>query len=185
MKIIIAGMVCAHCVAAAAHALASTGLSVNSVSLGSADIDADTLTPAQTEAVSRALDTEGFQLIDDPDSTLVDAAKRAVIAHVRNADECRLNLSACIERQVGTDYDTVSRVFSRHEGRTIEKYAIAQRIELVKELLGYHNLTLAEIAFRAGYSSTAHLSRQFKAVTGMTPTAYAAGRPSRRPLNLV
>ncbi|MDE6135803.1 MAG: AraC family transcriptional regulator, partial [Muribaculaceae bacterium] len=81
-------------------------------------------------------------------------------------------LSACIEEHLGQSYDTLSRLFSQREGRTIEKYHIALKIDYVKELLSLRNMTLAEIADMTGYSGAAHLSRQFKAVTGMTPGEY-------------
>lgn len=116
---------------------------------------------------------------------LVEKIKRAVIEHVRQPGECRLNLSACLERHIGATYDTMSRVFSAHEGRTLEKYQMAQRVEWVKELLGYGQYTISEIADMTGYSSTAHLSRQFKSVTGLTPTEYLRTSMERRGLNEV
>ncbi len=79
----------------------------------------------------------------------------------------------------------MSRVFSAHEGRTLEKYQMAQRVEWVKELLGYGQYTISEIADMTGYSSTAHLSRQFKSVTGLTPTEYLRTSMERRGLNEV
>lgn len=82
----------------------------------------------------------------------MDKVKLAVLHHVRDQEECHYNLSACIEKHVGVAYDTLSRIFSQNEGRTIERYHIAQKVERVKELLGYKELTLAEIAFRTGYS---------------------------------
>ena len=104
---------------------------------------------------------------------------------MRQADRCRLNLSACLEEHLHIPYDTLSRIFSSLEGRTVEKYQIAQRVEWVKELLGYGEMTVSEIADYTGYSSAAHLSRQFKSVTGLTPTEYLRATASRRPLNEV
>ena len=93
------------------------------------------------------------------------------------------NLSECIERNLNVSYDTVSRIFSQREGRTLEKYHIAQKIERVKELLQHDQYTLSEIADMVDYSSVAHLSRQFKSVTGMTPTEYLRGPRERKDLN--
>ena len=113
---------------------------------------------------------------------LVEAAKQVIIDHVRNHD-CRFNLSACLQDHLNTDYSTLSKIFSATEGRTIEKYSIAQRVEFAKELLSYGEMTISEVADRAGYSSVAHLSRQFKTQTGMTPSQFQKLRPERIPLN--
>ena len=103
---------------------------------------------------------------------------------MRNHD-CRFNLSACLQDHLNTDYGTLSKIFSATEGRTIEKYSIAQRVEFAKELLSYGEMTISEVADRAGYSSVAHLSRQFKTQTGMTPSQFQKLRPERTPLNEV
>lgn len=180
MKISVKNMVCHHCVEALHQGLASLGLNVREVRLGEAEIAEPQLTGAQLESLDRKLTELGFERILDQDEKLVEEVKQAVLHHVRSESECRLKLSACIERHVGVSYDTLSRLFSVREGRTIEKYQIAQKIELAKELLGYKELSLGEIADRMGYSSTAHLSRQFKDVTGMTPTAYLSLRENMR-----
>jgi len=139
-----------------------------------------------TGAVKQALARGGFELITDADERLVEAIKHAVMHHLRDEEECRLNLSACIAGHIGVSYDQASRVFSRIEGRTIERYHILQKVEYVKELLGYADRTLSEIADRTGYSSAAHLSRQFKDVTGMTPTQYLnSGTSLRKSLDCV
>ena len=185
MIIKIKGMVCHHCVEAVKRVLDTAGLQAVSVSLGEAELAAGTLDDDAMRMLDSLLHVEGFSLIVSPDEQLVERAKLAVIHHVRESDECRLNLSACLEKHLGVPFDTVSRIFSAHEGRTIEKYQIAQRVEWVKELLGYGNATVAEIADRTGYSSAAHLTRQFKSVTGLTPTAYLATASTRKGLNEV
>lgn len=182
MEILIKGMVCHHCVEAVERVLHSAGLSIESVSLGKAEIK-ETLDGDALNMLDRLLENEGFERILDADSLLIDKVKRTVIQHVRQPDECRLNLSACLEKHIGASYDTMSRVFSAHEGRTIEKYQMAQRVEWVKELLGYGRYTISEIADMTGYSSTAHLSRQFKSVTGLTPTEYLRSSMHRTGLN--
>lgn len=175
-------MVCQHCETAVKRCFEAVGIPVSDVRLGFVDVDEALLTPERLSALDKSLADEGFERIVDAEELLVDKTKRAVMHHVRREDECRLNLSACIEKHIGVPYDTLARAFSAKEGRTIEKYHIAQRVEWVKELLGYGELTLSEIAYRTGYSSSAHLSRQFKAVTGMTPSQYLRLPPSRKGL---
>lgn len=184
MEILIKGMVCHHCVEAVERVLQSAGLTPVNVVLGRAEIKEHLDGPA-LQMLDKLLEHEGFERILDADSLLVEKVKRAVIEHVRKPNECRLNLSACLEKHLGATYDTMSRVFSAREGRTLEKYQMAQRVEWVKELLGYGQHTISEIADMTGYSSTAHLSRQFKSVTGLTPTEYLRTSMDRRGLNEV
>jgi len=184
MEILIKGMVCHHCVEAVGRVLQSAGLTPVNVVLGRAEIK-ENLDGQALQMLDKLLEHEGFERILDADSLLVEKVKRAVIEHVRKPSECRLNLSACLEQHLGATYDTMSRVFSAREGRTLEKYQMAQRVEWVKELLGYGQHTISEIADMTGYSSTAHLSRQFKSVTGLTPTEYLRTSMDRRGLNEV
>lgn len=188
MEIKIKHMVCRHCMAAVESLLAAQGMGSIEVELGKASFALPDNMP-EGEALRRidkALSDNGFERISDPDEQLVDDVKHAIIHHLRDEQECKYNLSACIASHIGVSYDQASRVFSRLEGRTIERYHILQKVEYVKELLAYKDLGLAEIAFRTGYSSVAHLSRQFKDVTGMTPTQYVASGASRRiPLDMI
>lgn len=184
MKLTIKGMVCRHCINAVEKSLREAGLHPELVELGIAVITED-LTESELNALDTSLNSLGFGLIRSAEQETIERAKQAIIRHVRSGHDCKLNLSACIEKELGQPYDAVSRLFSAAEGRTIEKYQIAQRVEWVKELLLYGNATISEIAFRTGYSSAAHLTRQFKSVTGMTPTAFLAARPVRIPINEV
>lgn len=173
MEVKIKNMVCQHCVQAVRRVLGDAEFDVRDVRLGVASIGGGQLSEKTLARLDAALRTEGFELVTDPRDAVVERVKHAIMHHVRE-ENCKFNLSACLSDNVGIEYDTLSRIFSAREGRTIEKYFIAQRVELVKELLGYGNLTLTEIADKAGYSSVAHLSRQFKTVTGLTPTQYLA-----------
>ena len=179
MEFVIGNMVCRHCINAVEGVLAGAGFTPVSVELGRAVVAENEAGPEALRALRSALEAEGFELVDDADRALVEQVKRAVLRHVRDERECRLNLSACIEEHLRVSYDTASRVFSRLEGRTIERYHSLQRIELVKELLTSSRLSLAEIADRAGFSSAAHLSRRFKEITGMTPSQFVASGSSR------
>lgn len=183
MDIKIKNMVCRHCVAAVTGALGALGLDVREVTLGHAVIGEQSLDTSTLDRLDNALRDLGFERIVNPADEIVDTVKRTINDHIAEGDSCHFNLSACIEAQLPVSYDTASRIFSQSEGRTIEKYYNACRIERVKELLGYGTMTLGEIALETGYSSTAHLSRRFKEVTGMTPTQYLSSGHGRRSLN--
>lgn len=164
-------MVCRHCAAAVAAILRRLDIPFADVAVGTVEL------PEMPEGeklarLDAALAAEGFERLTDAASATVERVKQAVRSHVRDHAECRLNLSACLEEHLGIPYDTLSRLFSQMEGRTVEKYHMAVKTDRVKELLADPSLTLAEIADMTGYSSSAHLSRQFKSVTGMTPTEY-------------
>lgn len=175
-------MVCRHCIEAVKSVLSELGIIASDVSLGVVTLpvapDAETLS-----RLSKALEPKGFSIARTGDEILCEQIKLAVLEHVRHPHECSMNLSACLEEKLHTPYDTLSRVFSSHEGRTIEKYHIAQRIEWVKELLGYGELSISEISDFIGYSSVAHLSRQFKSVTGLSPSEYLRTSMERKGIN--
>lgn len=181
----IKGMVCRHCMEAVVATLEKAGIEVGEVSLGGAELPDDAVNdPAVLARIDKALEEAGFQRITGAEAALVERTKLAIIEHVRGKG-CQLNLSACLQNKLHTDYSLISKTFSSREGRTIEKYAIAQRVEFVKELLSYRQLNISEIADRAGYSSVAHLSRQFKSVTGLTPTEFTKGSLPRIPINKI
>lgn len=164
-------MVCNHCADAVRRALSDIGYNVTDVELGYAVIEEDA-DDNDLGQISRALERVGFELITDPARDIVESVKREIIFMVRHADENRLKLSEYLSRKIGRDYTTLSRLFSAYEGRTIESYMIMQKIERVKELLIDGQLNVSEIADSTGYSSAAHLSRQFKTITGMTPSEF-------------
>lgn len=184
IEINIKGMVCRHCIEAVERALTDAGFPDAVVTLGRAQIEDARETPQVMEAIDAALSAQGFSRVLSADELLVERAKAVIINHIRNND-CNFNLSVCLSSHLNADYALISRAFSALEGRTIEKYAIAQRVEYVKELLSYHQLTITEIADRTGYSSVGHLSRQFKSVTGMTPTQFLSHPCGRQPINAV
>ena len=176
-------MVCNHCVAAVRNVLADAGLTVIDVELGRADI-ADNLTDEGLTEVARRLEASGFELITDPAKDIVETIKREIIMMMRSTEPSFKKLSDYLSDRLGRDYKSLSRIFSETEGRTIENYAILQKIERVKELLLDGQLTVSEIAWQTGYSSVAHLSRQFKDITGMTPSEFRIDG-HRLPLNEV
>jgi len=186
MKLHIKNMVCNRCIAAVDNLLRQHNLHPTSVQLGEVEIEEQSLSEEQRNALQKAVEEAGFEVIDDSKSKLIEAIKREVIKLVHAVEKSPLKHSAYLAAQLGYDYRYLSRLFSEVEGITIEHYIIAQRIERVKELLVYGDQTLADIAFLLDYSSTAHLSRQFRQITGMTPTDFKALRTKPRiPLDAV
>jgi YesN/AraC family two-component response regulator len=185
MKLHIKNMVCQRCISAVKMTLEQAGLDPAAVQLGEVDIQEE-LNADEREKIRTALLHQGFELIDDRRSRLIEQIKTAVISLIHHSDEekLKMNLSDYLAEKTGRDYNYLSSLFSEVEGLTIEKYVILQRIERVKELLVYGELTLSEIAYKLGYSSVAHLSSQFKKVTGLTPSHYRQIRDhKRRPLD--
>lgn len=170
----IKNMVCDRCIAAVRGILTGAGLHVTAVELGRAVIEG-TPDDATLRVLRRALADQGFALIEDHRGQTVERIRNAIVQMVhRDGADWGTNLSDNVARLTRTDYDSASRLFSETMGMTIERYYILQRIERVKELLQYGELTLSQIALRMHYSSTAYLSAQFKSVTGLTPTQYKA-----------
>jgi len=123
----------------------------------------------------------GFELIDDKKSQTIEKIKNLIVKYVHDPDSnTLLKLSDFITSKLHQDYNYLSNLFSEVEGTTIEKYFIANRIEKVKELLVYDELSLSEIADQLGYSSVAYLSNQFKKVTGFTPTYFKSLKENKR-----
>ena len=181
MQLYIKNMVCNRCISVVAKELTEQGIGYTSVRLGEVDIR-EKLSDAQHSQLRDRLHTHGFQLLDDKKSALISQIKSAVInyIHYDESKTMKVNLSAHIAETVGKDYNYLSGLFSEVEGITIEKFVILQRIEKVKELLVYGELTLSEIAWKMGYSSLAHLSGQFKKITGLTPSDYREIRDKKR-----
>lgn len=173
MKLIIKNMVCRQCVAAVRRIVDSMpGLDAVEVGLGYVVTDGspDDMT---IQELSRRLLDDGFELIRSREAEMVERVKQTLIAEVREPSERRTgNISDMLSDVLGVSYQVLSRVFSSVEGRTVESYLSALRVERVKELIRYGNMPMSEIADAAGYSSVAHMSRRFKQQTGMTPTEF-------------
>lgn len=182
----IKNMVCPRCIKAVTEALQSLDLQPISVTLGTAVLPEEP-DNARIGLLEKALEAQGFEILRNPQTQLVEQIKNAIIelTHYYNGNQ-RITLSDYLTERFHKDYSTLSKLFSGQTGTTLEKYAIAQKIERAKELLTYGELTLNEIADQLGYSSSAYLSTQFKDVTGMTPRSFkkeAAGQ--RKPLDAV
>jgi len=161
--------------------LEKLGLEPTQVSLGEAGIK-DELTPDNKVILKQRLSDLGFELLDDKKATLVEKIKNTIIEIIHYGEDLdnRIKFSEQIERKVGVDYHSLSTLFSETEGTTIEKYIILQRIEKVKELLVYNELSLSEISYKTGYSSVQHLSMQFKKITGLTPSHFKQIKDNKR-----
>jgi AraC-like DNA-binding protein len=187
MKLFVKNMVCARCVRTVGRLAAESGLIVRSLQLGEIQLETSP-TPEQLSDFRASLGTEGFELLDDRNSRLVEQVKNLVIGEIHHEAGKRpaaMNFSEFLARETLHDYGQLSRLFSTVEGMTIEKFVIAQKIERAKELLLYDELTLAEIADQIGYSSPQHLSNQFRQATGLTPSQFKSGyrQQERKPLD--
>ncbi|MGL5546189.1 MAG: helix-turn-helix domain-containing protein [Tannerellaceae bacterium] len=178
--IYIKNMVCDRCVMVVRDIFARLSIEVAHVVLGEVEVP-DTLTAEQVKQLTSQLEAVGFEVIDNRRSKLIEQIKNYIRDLVyRQEGVLKVNLSDYLAAQLHLDYPYLTTLFSEAEGTTIEKYYIAQKIERVKELLVYDDLSLSEIAHRLNYSSTAHLSSQFKKVTGLTPTFYKQLADKRR-----
>ncbi|MCJ8164272.1 helix-turn-helix domain-containing protein [Pontibacter sp. E15-1] len=180
-KLYIKNMVCDRCKRVVKEELEKLGYTVPHVGLGEAEV-ASSGKAADLVELREVLLANGFELLDDRKTKLIEQVKLALIqlVHQDEAAELKVNISDYIAEKVGTEYHSLSALFSSVEGITIEKYLILQRIERVKELLAYNELSLKEIAYRLGYSSVAHLSNQFKKITGLTPSHFKQLKAEKR-----
>jgi len=181
-------MVCNRCVMTVERILEKAGIGFHKVLFGEIHLEKE-LSATQKEQLHEGLAHVGFELIDNHTGGLIEKIKKNVIAKARNEVsevENKMNLSAFLSARLNYEYSHLSSLFSDIEGRTIENFFIEQRIEKAKELLVYGQKTLSEIAYELDYSSTAHLSSQFKKITGLTPSHFKEiGAAKRKSLDQV
>lgn len=176
----IKNMVCNRCIMVVQNELDKLGLAFKDIKLGEVVL-AKELTLQEKNTLEETLLPLGFEVIDDKKSRIIEQIKNIIIDLVHHQDNnIKTNLSEIVSHKLHHDYNYLSNLFSEVEGTTIEKYFIAQKIEKVKELLVYDELSLSEIAFRLNYSSVAYLSNQFKKVTGLTPSHFKQIREDKR-----
>ena len=174
-------MVCDRCISAVRTELHSLGLEIEHIQLG--EVDVISRNSLELESISKRLQSQGFELIDDQKSQLINRLKSTIIEEIRSDQPHRKaneNFSSYLANVLNFEYTQLSKSFSSLEGRTIEKYIIAQKIEYVKELLIYNQLSLSEIAWKLNYSSVQYLSNQFKKATGLTPSNFKGLREDKR-----
>lgn len=180
MKLYIKNMVCNRCIMVVKNELERIGFKPTYLTLGEVELDRE-IDDAEKENINNHLQTFGFELIDDKKSRFIGQIKSLIIDLVHHQNSAlKSNLSDLLSGKLHHDYTYLSNLFSEVEGTTIEKYFIAQKIEKVKELLVYDELSLSEIAFQLNYSSVAHLSNQFKKVTGLTPSHFKNIKANKR-----
>lgn len=176
----IKNMVCGRCIKSVKDTLLELGIDYISVKLGEVEL-ASPLSEDRLEKLRNALLDNGFELIDDAKTKLIEQVKTLIIRSIYNNDKPEaINYSDHLSKQTGKPYTSLSALFSSVENITIEKFIIAQKVERAKELLVYGELTLSEIAYRLGYSSSQHLSNQFKKTTGFTPSYFKELREKKR-----
>lgn len=165
-------MVCQRCQIAVKHELVKLGLHHTRVELGETEIMED-LSAEQWDVLSTSLQNIGLELLDDKKNILVERIKTIIIQLVHfNDEQIKTNLSDYLAEKLNHNYTYLSNLFSEVKGTTIEKFYLYNKIERAKELLVYDELNLTEIAWKLHYSSVAHLSNQFKKLTGLTPSHF-------------
>jgi len=184
--LLVKNMVCHRCVLAVEDILQKTAIPFEKVDTGEIHLH-DELPQEQKESLRKDLAGIGLELIDNRMSGLIEKIKQLAIKKARNEvdkKERKIKLSHYLSDKLHHEYTYLSSFFSSVEGRTIENYFIEQRIEKAKELLVYGQLTLSEIAYELDYSSVAHLSSQFKKITGLTPSFFKqVGTQKRKSLD--
>ena len=183
MTLYIKNMVCPRCIAAVSGVLNDIGAKTVQVNLGEV-ILVEELTDVQKNELSSKLEELGFELLDDSRKQQIEKIKSIIIHNIHYSDDIKHNFSEIIASELNKEYSQLSKLFSSIEGITIEQYIIQQKIEKVKELLVYNEMSLSEIAYKLGYSSVAHLSAQFKKIAGFTPSQFKAqGIRLRKPID--
>lgn len=169
----IKNMVCLHCIVALKQLLKDLDIPYTHIELGSVYLP-ESISDEKRMTLAAELKNLGLDLIDDKRGRIIDRIKTTIIHLIRQDEEDikNLNISEILEKELNYNYNYLSNLFSETEGITIERFVIGQKIDRVKELLVYDELSLSQIAFDMGYSSTAHLSNQFKRVTGLTPSHF-------------
>lgn len=181
-KLLVKNMVCHRCVLSVEDILNKSSIHFEKVEVGEIFLPKP-LSDDQLKQIKESLNHIGLELIDNKMSGLIEKIKTLVIKKARNEageKDNKLKLSNYLSNHLHHEYTYLSSLFSSVEGRTIESYFIEQRIEKVKELLVYGEMTLSEISYELDYSSVAHLSSQFKKVTGLTPSHFKQIGSTRR-----
>ena len=173
-------MVCSRCIMAVRQEFEKAGLNPIDVKMDEVELNKEP-TETQLKKIGFSLNELGFEILDNQKQKLIEKIKNLLIGKIRAGEiEEHFTLSDFLSKKVNKEYSQLSRLFSEVEGITIEQFFILQKIEKVKEWIAYDELTLSEIAWKLGYSSVAHLSAQFKKVTGLTPSHVKKHGPNNR-----
>ena len=190
LELHIKNMVCNRCITAVKTELLAIGLHPLVVEMGVVQLEEDEVDEDTHAELANSLNRLGFELLDNSRTRLIGQIKSFIIEKIHHSGDLddKVNWSKLISDQVFHEYNYLSTLFSSVEGITLEQYIIRQKIEKVKEFLFYDELSLGEIALKLGYSSTAHLSAQFKKITGQTPSQFKNTRAidmKRKPLDTI
>ncbi len=176
MKLIIKNMICERCKVLVREELERLGFYNVRVKIGEVELD-EKLSLAQYDEFKYNIQQYGLQLVEDKKRILIERVKNAILEMINNPEDTpKTKFSCYLSALLDHDYTYIANLFSDHEGITIEQYVIANKIERVKEMILYDDLTITEIAYRLHYSSVAHLSNQFKKITGLPPSLFKAKR---------
>jgi AraC-like DNA-binding protein len=180
MKLFLKYMVSTRCKMLVKAELEKLGLHYKTVELGEADIE-ENISVAEWNELNNALKKSGIELMDDKKSILIERIKNVIVELVHYAEEPLLiNFSNYLSQKLNHDYTYLANLFSESQGITIEHFHILHKIERIKELLIYDELSITEIAWKMGYRSVSHLSTQFKKITGLTPSFFKKIKQKRR-----
>tara|TARA_R110001606_G_scaffold248217_1_gene396242 strand:- start:4805 stop:5374 length:570 start_codon:yes stop_codon:yes gene_type:complete len=173
LNIIVKNMVCNRCIKVVKDELQKNDIDYNEVTLGVISFNKE-ITSEKKEILNTVLKKEGFEILENKDEIIISKIKALIIKNIHQGIEKpeHQNFSKYLTLEIGIDYSYMSNLFSELEGKTIEHYIIEQRIERAKEFIIYNELTLSQISYALNYSSPQHLSRQFKQITGLTPTEF-------------
>jgi len=163
-RLFIKNMVCPRCIKVVREELEKLNVTISYISLGEVHTE-QFLNKMVFDKISKVLIENGFELINDENAKIIEKIKNTIISVVQNYEDedlSQLNFPIHLSNTIQKDYNYLSSIFSKTEGMTVEHFVILQKIEKVKEYLKYNELTLSEIAYKLGYSSVQHLSRQFK-----------------------
>jgi len=180
MKLYIKYMVSARCKMVVKEELKKLGLHFIVVDLGEVEI-MENISPEEREQLKIAFQNDGFELMDDKRAVLIEKIKNAIVQMVHYTDDpIKINFSDYLSEKLNHDYTYLANLFSEVQGTTIEQFVINHKIERIKELIIYDELNITEIAWKMNYSSVAHLSNQFKKMTGLSPSHFKQLKVKRR-----
>ena len=181
--LLIKNMVCPRCVQSVESIFGNLNIPIQKIDLGEVILTKE-LASSELKNIETELKKVGFELIETRINKIVEDIKKRILEFLDDSERQKTTLSTYITSKIHYDYSYLSDLFSSIEGKSIEQFFIVQRIEKVKELLVYDQLSLTEIAYKTGFSSVHHLSAQFKKVTGLTPTLFKnIGKEKRKSID--